>query len=219
MSDSPNIEHRFAPLAASGAALKGEVRGLASTFGGPVDSFGTIFAPGAFKLSLEEHRATGALPPMLYQHRNAAVIGRWLAMRETVAGLEVEGQLDLERPAAREAAELLSDGTNAGLSIAFVALNEEVRRGVRTITAARLLEVSVVRGPSNPAATAEVRNALTRADAERALRTAGFPRAAAAKIVASGFPSLSGGVADHAKRATLASELRAAARAISNRKD
>lgn len=217
MSDSPNIEHRFAPLAASGAALRGEVRGLASTFGGPVDSFGTVFAPGAFKLSLEEHRAAGSLPPMLFQHRNAAVIGRWTAMRETAKGLEVEGQLDLDRPAAREAAELLAEGTNAGLSIAFVALDEEVRRGVRTITAARLLEVSVVRGPSNPAATAEVRNALTRTDAERALRAAGFPRAAASKIVATGFPSLSAGVADHARRASLASELRAAARAISRK--
>jgi hypothetical protein len=113
---------------------------------------------------------------------------------------------------------MLADGTNAGLSVAFVSLAEEVRRGVRTITAARLLEVSVVRGPSNPAATAEVRNALTRADAERALRAAGFPRAAAAKIVASGFPAL-GGVADHAKRASIVNELRAAARAISNRKD
>lgn len=217
MSELPNIEHRFAPLAASGAALTGEVRGLASTFGGPVDSFGTVFAAGAFRLSLEEHRNAGSLPPMLFQHRNAAVIGRWLAMRETAAGLEVEGQLDLERAAAREAAELLADGTNAGLSIAFVALDEEVRRGVRTITSARLLEVSVVRGPSNPAATAEVRNALTRADAEKALRAAGFPRAAAAKIVATGFASLSGGVADHARRASIVSELRAAARAISGK--
>ena len=88
----------------------GVFHGYASTFNGPVDSFGDIVAPGAFADSLKQHRAEKSSPALLWAHDQAEVIGRWTSLVEDTHGLKAVGKLTLETAKGKEAHALLKDG-------------------------------------------------------------------------------------------------------------
>ena len=131
----------------------GQFVGYASTFNGPVDSFGDIIAQGAFSKSLEKHRQARSTPAMLWSHNPAAPIGAWKELTEDAHGLQVAGKLTLETPRGAEAYALIKDGALA-LSIGFQVIDQDQDRdsGVRTLREIDLWEVSIVSMPANPAA-------------------------------------------------------------------
>jgi HK97 family phage prohead protease len=85
------------------AGDRGTFTGRASVFGNPPDRYGDVIAPGAFQRSLEEHRAAGTIPLMLWAHQLDEPIGTWTSLRETRSALEVEGRLVLETQRGAEA--------------------------------------------------------------------------------------------------------------------
>jgi HK97 family phage major capsid protein len=110
-----------------------------------IDSAGDIIAPGAFAQSLADHKAAGTWPALLWQHNIAEPIGIIDALWETPAGLHIRGRLDLNVRRGSEAHSLLRSGAIKGLSIGFRAINAtRDARGVRTIKAAYLGEISIV---------------------------------------------------------------------------
>jgi HK97 family phage prohead protease len=114
------------------------------------DSYGDIIAPGAFKASLAKHEAAGTFPLMLLNHDawDKLPIGVWKSLSEDTRGLVVEGQL-LDTTAGNDVYKALKAGAITGLSIGFLCTGYEINGGVRTITEAELLEVSVVTFPAN----------------------------------------------------------------------
>lgn len=176
----------------------GRFEGYASTFNGPADSYGDVIAPGAFAASLAAHKAAGTAPVMLWQHDTAEPIGRWIDLREDSHGLRVVGQLTLETQRGAEALALLKANALNGLSIGFMVPDDgAVMSGrQRTITKADLVEVSIVSLPANSAA--RVVQVKSIREFEESLRDAGFPKAAARKLAAGGWPALGGATPDDA---------------------
>ncbi len=174
----------------------GAFAGYGSVFGN-VDSDGDAIAAGAFSLSLAEHKAKGTLPRMLFGHQRDRPIGDYQVMREDDHGLWLEGQLwvdgDHPNADALTARRLMQGPGGAGLSIGFYIREDKYDRdsGIRTITQAKLMEVSVVTFPANDAAnTVGVKAAAdiqTPRDFEEFLRDAGFSRGQAKAIAARGF--------------------------------
>lgn len=120
---------------------------------GVVDSYGTVFMPGAFAKSLAEHRAAGTRPLMLWQHFVDEPIGVWTEIREDAKGLFVAGQLVLESPDAAKAYALIKAGALTGLSVGFNTRKANMLADrTRAITEAELIEISPVSRPSNKAA-------------------------------------------------------------------
>ncbi len=119
---------------ASGPLL---IEGYASLFGQP-DSSGDVVRAGAFARSL---RGSGSLP-MLLQHRNGAVAGRWTCTREDGRGLYVRGLIEAEG-----ARTLAAQGLD-GLSIGFRAMDWQPNTGGgRDLKRVELVEVSLVSSP------------------------------------------------------------------------
>lgn len=173
------------------AGEEGEIEGYGSVFG-VVDSYDDIVAPGAFAMSLAEHRANGTLPAMLWQHDPSEPIGVWTEMAEDDRGLRVRGRLILETERGRQAHALLKADALRGLSIGFMskAWAYEKDSGIRTLTQVDLWEVSLVTFPANTRAKVEsvkkcaVDDIAAPKDAERTLREAGFSKADATALVA-----------------------------------
>lgn len=170
-------------------AEDGTVEGYGSVFG-VKDAHWDVVQPGAFAKSLQAHAAAGTLPVMLWQHRSDEPCGVWTEMREDARGLYCKGQLILETARGREAHALLKAKAIRGLSIGFQTkeAQEDRASGVRNVTEAELWEVSLVTFPSNGAAQITgVKAAVDQwerpADAERALREAGFSRSDATAAV------------------------------------
>ena len=132
------VEVRFA-----GGIENGEIDGVAVRFG-VVDTYRSTFVAGAFG-ALEGRRV-----PMLWAHDPGEVLGSWTSLRSAPEGLMVAGKLNLEVQRAREVRAMLLAGDVRGLSIGFVATQAETRNGIRTITAARLVEISLTAFPSVP---------------------------------------------------------------------
>jgi HK97 family phage major capsid protein len=110
-----------------------------------IDSAGDIITPGAFAVSLADHKAAGTWPALLWQHDMSEPIGRVDALYETPAGLAIKGRLDLNVRRGAEAHSLIKSGAIKGLSIGFRTIDAtRDARGVRTITKAWLGEISVV---------------------------------------------------------------------------
>jgi HK97 family phage prohead protease len=131
------------------AGDRGTFTGRASIFGDPPDRYGDVIAPGAFARSLEEHRAAGTAPLMLWQHRTDEPIGTWMSLRETRSALEVEGRLVLETQRGAEAYALMKAGALNGLSIGFITRKSEARKGGgRVLKDLELVEVSLVSVPA-----------------------------------------------------------------------
>lgn len=124
-----------------GDSLPSLIEGYAAVFGSP-DLSGDVIRAGAFARSLR----AGA-PPMLLQHRNGAIAGRWVRLTETGRGLFVRGLIESET-----AAKLARDGLN-GLSIGFRPRVWAARAaGGRLLADIDLVEVSLVAEPMQPAA-------------------------------------------------------------------
>jgi HK97 family phage prohead protease len=129
-----------------GVTDTGEISGIAWPFGSP-DRVGDIIEKGAF--------AGTSLPlPMLFGHDLNEPIGTWTEAAEDNAGLKVKGVLLINDVArAREVHALVKAGAVRGLSIGFSSKKSAPRRGGgRTISAVRLMEVSLVTMGMHPGA-------------------------------------------------------------------
>ncbi|TVQ30567.1 MAG: HK97 family phage prohead protease [Geminicoccaceae bacterium] len=183
---SPALSTKLAP----GPTAAGVFTGLASPFGGEPDAYGHVIEPGAFRRSLERHAAAGTMPAMLWSHNPEAPIGRWLKVEEGQAGLQVQGELNLDTQRGREALAHLQHRDLSGLSIGYRVAPGGFRTnqdGTALLTELDLVEISVVAFPANPRARV---NLGSKRDLESLLVKSGLAKAAAAKIAAGGFPAL-----------------------------
>ena len=166
----------------------GTVEGYGSVFG-VRDNYDDVIAKGAFVQSLNDHKAAGTMPAMLWQHDADKPIGVWTEMVEDEKGLRIKGQLAMETVKGKEAHALLKMGALNGLSIGFMAKEWAYERDteVRTLTAIDLWEVSLVTFPANEKArVTNVKSAeelQAPKDAEKALRDAGFSKSDATAFV------------------------------------
>lgn len=164
--------------------------GYGSVFG-EIDSYGDVVAPGAFRRSLKEAKGVGRMPSLLWQHDPDDPCGVWLSMTEDATGLLVRGRLS-DTECGRDAYTLLKDGALSGLSIGFSlypnGYKVDEKTGIRTLTAIKLWEVSLVTFPANdPARVTAVKSAElpSERDFEDMLRRdAGLSRAEAKRVVA-----------------------------------
>lgn len=178
----------------------GVFAGYGSVFG-VVDSYNEAVAQGAFTRSLEELKAKGRIPALLWQHRMSEPIGIYRAIREDSYGLYVEGQLALKTPRGAEAYELLKMGALSGLSIGYAlrAYEQNNETGIVTLTDVDLWEISLVTFPANDdARIGSVRSALTNGEVPdiRTLETElrdvfGFSQKQAKALLASGYGGIS----------------------------
>ena len=122
----------------------GTFQGIAST--DDLDLTGDIIAHGA--ITWNEYQ----LPPLLWSHDPATVLGTITSLEWTDQGLHVSGQLALEVPKAQEVYALIRRGAMAkGISVGITVQKTAKRSdGVRIILAATLHEVSLVSMPANP---------------------------------------------------------------------
>ena len=173
----------------------GLFRGYASTFNGPVDSFGDIIAPGAFVDTLQKHKSDGTSPALLWSHSQSDVIGKWHTLEEDGHGLKAVGKLTLETAKGKEAYALMKDQA-LGLSIGFAAVKSKYDHASKTNTLSKikLYEVSLVGIAANPAAKiTHVKSAIsTVREYEDALRDAlGYSRRESKKLAGGGWPAFS----------------------------
>lgn len=169
-----------------------EFSGHGSVFGNE-DLGGDIVLPGAFKRSLAQHKANGALPQMFWMHDPSRVPGKWLDMAEDKRGLAVKGVL-ADTDLGNEIHTLLKMEAVRGLSIGYVTKDQDFDDdGNRLLKEVDLWEVSVVSLPMNPLAqVAHVKSGLsargeyvpTIREIERIWRDAGCSKAVARKMVA-----------------------------------
>ena len=159
-----------------------------------VDSYADVVAPGAFRRTLQEAKKS-VMPSMLWQHDPDDPLGVWDSMTEDDTGLMVRGRIS-DTQCGRDAYTLLKDGALNGLSIGFSLYPNgwkiDEKTGIRTLTAIKLWEVSLVTFPANEAArvtTVKTDGSLpTEREFERWLRReAGFTETEAKTIIAKGF--------------------------------
>lgn len=171
----------------------GTFEGYAAVFGN-VDAWNDVITPGAFAKTLEEHRAKGTMPALLWQHSAGEPLGIWESLTEDDNGLAVKGRLlvaDVRR--AAEAHALLKAGAISGLSIGYYAREYSVdeKTTVRTLRDIELLEASLVTFPANDEARVSVVKAApprTIREFEAALRDVmGFSAKAAKRVASHGF--------------------------------
>ena len=193
-------EFKFAADPATGA-----FEGYAAVFGN-VDSHGDVILPGAFKDSLAQHKAAGSMPAMYVEHGPAyggdmLPSGVWTSLVEDTKGLKGEGKISaLDTDHGRRLRGLMQDGAMRGLSIGYrvppggAILGSTAADPRRTLSKLALVEVSIVRDPSNALARVDsVKNALrdgqmpSLREFEGLLRDAGFSRAQAEAIASRGF--------------------------------
>lgn len=188
------IERKEVALELKEADDSGIVTGYGSVFG-TEDLGGDVVAKGAFSESLKTKT-----PLMLWSHDLwAPPIGKWTEAKEDDHGLYLEGKLFLD---AGDQVKMihtgLKEGAITGLSIGFYSDVYETDKdtGIRTISKARLEEVSLVNFPMNTEArVASVKmyqmlrrgETPTKRDLEAMLRDAGFSRQQAKAFIAEGF--------------------------------
>jgi HK97 family phage major capsid protein/HK97 family phage prohead protease len=133
---------------------EGFIEGYASVFD-VLDYHNERILPKAFRLSLEQWKARGEFPKMLWQHDMSKPIGVWDDMVEDEKGLYVKGRLLLSTQQGREAYELIQSKAIEGLSIGFDIEESQCcpTTGICHIIQARLQEVSLVTLGANPMAT------------------------------------------------------------------
>ena len=186
------LERLIVPFSVKAAGTDGEpmtFEGYGSIFN-EIDSYGDVVAPGAFRRTLKEAKAAGRMPSLLWQHDPDEPCGVWLSMTEDDQGLLVRGKLS-DTECGRDAYTLLKDGALSGLSIGFSIFPNgykvDEKTGIRTLTAIKLWEVSLVTFPANdPARVTAVKSTLPdEREFETALRRdAGLSRAEAKRVIA-----------------------------------
>jgi len=169
------IEHRNCPfeIRSVGTGEVGSFVGLAGVFH-TIDSYGTLIDRYAFDKTLDKFAAEGFVT---YEHRYSQPIGRPRAVRKTVSGLEVEGEIYANMWDGASVLEGMRRGVIREMSIGFFIDREEpmsfegVRSyweqvgyqpteldlqraadGVRLIKELTLEEVAVCMRGANPAA-------------------------------------------------------------------
>ena len=165
----------------------GEFEGYGSVFD-VEDSYGDVVIKGAFKKSLEKHKANGTMPKMLWQHRSDEPVGGYAEIYEDDYGLFLKGKLLIkDDPLAARAYAHLKEGNIDGLSIGYVILDSEYDEDnkVLKLTEIDLWEISIVTFQANAEAT--VTDVKTRRDLEEFFRTAGCCSRKDAKKLASNF--------------------------------
>lgn len=173
----------------------GLFEGYASVFG-VQDYDGDVITRGAFRRTLEEYKANGRMPKMLWQHDTREICGMWKDMHEDEHGLYVRGQLLMDVQKGREAYSLMKAGALDCMSIGFnisESVPSEARTMGRVIEEVDLWEVSLVTWGANPdAKVTTVKAKQDIRDFERLLRDAGFSRKEAKAVSAQGFKALEG---------------------------
>ena len=144
------MKHLSAPLETKDLQESGSFEGLVSVYGN-VDLGGDVVEPGAFK---EIVKTRDGMLRILYGHDTRLPIGKAI-VTDTHVGLALKGQLNLRVGKARDAYELMKDGTLDGLSIGFDILPGGASvsdDNVRHLSALKLWEGSLVTFGMNPAA-------------------------------------------------------------------
>ncbi len=177
----------------------GIFEGYASVFN-DIDNVRDKVEAGAFTQSLQAHRVSGRMPPLLWQHDTREPIGVFREIREDHKGLFVKGQLFIDDIArAKQAHKLMSENALSGLSIGFKTIDSEIdpMTGVRTLLKIDLMEISLVTFPAlDSARVSAVKTALDSGriphirEFEAFLRDAGFSRKQAKSIVAGGYKTI-----------------------------
>lgn len=150
MSTSQQIH---VPLSLQDSNQQGWFYGYASIFN-VIDQQRELVKPGAFIKTLEEHKANGTMPKMLWQHNPDKPIGVWTKIYEDNKGLYVEGRLLLDVKLGMEAYSLIRNNAIAGLSIGFKSnkVSIDTHKKARIIHDLDLHEVSLVTFAANPLA-------------------------------------------------------------------
>ncbi len=194
------VEFKFYADGTDAADDAGLIEGYASTFDG-LDSHNDTIAPGAFADTLNDHKAAGTAPALLWAHRQTEPIGKLTGAGEDGRGLRVRGKLNLKTPAGANAYEHAKAGDVTGLSIGYrvAPRGATFKGGGRQIQKLHLHEVSMIPSPSDSRARIlSVKSAdapltiETKAALESALQDIGLSRAAARKVAGGGWPALNG---------------------------
>jgi uncharacterized protein len=146
------VQHLAVKAAVEEVTDLGEFTAIAAAY--TADRVNDQIVPGAFAKTIERWRASGKVIPLHWNHSGAAadIIGVVdpASLRETNAGLYVEGKLDLEGSmVAREAWRSMK--ANA-MSLSFGYTVDRQRRrsdGINELQEIDLFEVSIVPGPAN----------------------------------------------------------------------
>ncbi len=119
------------------------IKGYASVYD-VTDLHGDVIRKGAFKnANAEDVR-------LLWQHESKSPIGIINLLKEDEYGLQIQGEVNINTALGKEVAELVKQGAVAGLSVGFsVKSSDYDKEGVRIITDADLMEVSIVTFPAN----------------------------------------------------------------------
>lgn len=167
-------EHRDLCFRFNADGEEGAIAGYAAVFG-ERNAHDELVIAGAFRLTLEEHRAAGTRPAMFWSHNPSEVIGTWTSVTEDARGLKVEGKLLLSTTRGREVFEMLRAEAVNGISIGFrPRAATRAKDGTRELRDVELLEISLVALPSAPGARVTAHrsdstlNTLTRAAQEAA---------------------------------------------------
>ena len=196
-------EFKFASDPATGA-----FEGYAAVFGN-TDSHGDVIRPGAFADSLAQHKAANTMPALYVEHGpafggDALPSGVWNSLVEDDTGLKGQGKISaLDTDHGRRLRGLMQDGAMRGLSIGYRVQPGGSMTGTkageprRTLTKLGLIEVSIVRDPSNPLAKIDqIKAALfdggmpSIREFEEALREQGFSRKQAEVIASHGYKAV-----------------------------
>lgn len=128
-----------------------EFEGYGSIFGN-VDFGGDVVLPGAFKISLSEHKMNETLPMMFWMHKPDQIPGKWLEMEEDSKGLYVKGVM-ADTELGRDVHTLLTMKAVRGLSIGYSTFDSDYTDdGVRLLKGLDLHETSIVSLAMNPLA-------------------------------------------------------------------
>lgn len=130
----------------------GEFTAIAAAW--TVDRQREVILPGAFAATIASWRASGKRLPLHYNHKGSAdqIIGYVdpNTMRETDAGLYVEGKVDIhDSDIARDAWRSMKNGAMS-LSIGYLVTRQHKRDdGIRELRGIDLFEISIVPHPAN----------------------------------------------------------------------
>jgi HK97 family phage prohead protease len=138
----------------------GEITGYASVFG-VLDAYGDLMMPGAFDVTLAEHKSKNTMPHMYAEHSafmfggDPLPIGKWDEMAVDDHGLKVSGKLiAMDHPDVKRVHDLMVADVMSGLSIAWAAREDGAVWGTkageprRTLTAVDLYSVDPVCDPA-----------------------------------------------------------------------
>lgn len=167
--------------------VAGEFSGLAATW--EVDRGQDRFVPGAFQKSIERWESRGTLPPLLWSHDHRDPVGAVLTAEETDEGLEVSGRIATSTDTGRKAYDLMRTGAGAlALSVSIIPVKSHDEDGVRVITEADWIELSLTPVPMQAGAVVRDVKALfpDRKTFEHAVRNALGLSASQAKCLAAG---------------------------------